>query len=109
MHGIISAQISREKLKNDFDDKSLQAIELLIETHARQEDLIDFKNYDFSNTERENLQILSNILKDADALDRNRIKLFKFAQCNPNYLRMKEGKEIYNMSYVFLKEYEVIK
>ena len=58
---------------------------------------------------KENIQILSNILKDADALDRNRIKVFKFAQCNPNYLRTNEAKEIYYISNIFLKKYKKTK
>lgn len=109
MHGIISAQIAGKKLKSDFDDKIITAIKLLIETHANPNDIVDFKNYDFTNIEKENLQTLSNILKDADALDRNRIKIFKFAQCNPNYLRTMEAKEIYSISDLFLKEYEEAK
>lgn len=102
-HGIISARIAKEKLKKDYDDKELNIIEILIETHAKTTDNVDFKNYDFSENERKNIQELSNILKDADALDRNRIKLFKFAQCNPKYLRTDEAKEIYYMSNLFLE------
>lgn len=109
MHGIVGAKIAREKLKKDFNDKDLNMIELLIETHAKPDDIVDFKNYKFSKKEKENIQILSNILKDADALDRNRIKLFKFAQCNPHYLRTNEAKEIYNISDVFLENYEKAK
>lgn len=109
MHGIVGAKISKEKLKKDFDDKDLNAIELLIETHAKPNDIVKFKDYKFSEKEKENIQILSNILKDADALDRNRIKIFKFAQCNPNYLRTNEAKEIYYDSTIFLENYEKTK
>lgn len=109
MHGIIGAQLARKKLKNNFDNMNLNSIELLIETHAKPNDIIDFKNYNFNDIEKENLQILSNILKDADALDRNRIKIFKFANCNPNYLRTKEAKEIYTISNIFLQKYEEAK
>lgn len=108
-HGIVGAKIAKEKLKNDFNKKDLNAIELLIETHAKPNDVIDFKNYKFTKSDKENIQILSNILKDADALDRNRIKLFKFAECNPNYLRTSEAKEIYHSSNLFLKKYEEAK
>lgn len=104
-HGIISAKIAREKLKNSFDEKTTNTIELLIETHASTNDIVDFKNYNYTNDEKNNIQILSNILKDADALDRNRIKLFKSAQCNPKYLRTNEAKKIYIMSDDFLKAY----
>ncbi len=108
-HGIVGAKIAKEKLKNDFNKKDLNAIELLIETHAKPNDIVDFKSYKFIKSEKENIQALSNILKDADALDRNRIKLFKFAECNPNYLRTSEAKEIYHISNIFLKKYEEAK
>lgn len=109
MHGIVGAKLAKEKLKNDFSDRDLNAIELLIETHANSNDIVNFKDYKFSEKEKENIQILSNILKDADALDRNRIKLFKFARCNPNYLRTNEAKEIYYDSTIFLENYEKAK
>lgn len=108
-HGIAGANIAKEKLKNKFSEKELKIIELLIETHAKKEDIVDFKNYNFNKDEKKNIQILSNILKDADALDRNRIKILKFAQCNPNYLRTKEAKKIYCNSAVFLENYEKAK
>lgn len=108
-HGIIGAKIAKEKLKGDFNNKDLTSIELLIETHAKPNDIVDFKNYKFTESDKANIQILSNILKDADALDRNRIKIFKFAQCNPNYLRTNEAKEIYHICNVFFKKYEEAK
>lgn len=106
IHGMVGAKIAVEKLKDDFNGKNLNAIKLLIETHAKSNDVVDFQDYNFSNIERENIQILSNVLKDADALDRNRIKIFKIARCNPNYLRTEEAKEIYHASDLFLKKYE---
>lgn len=108
-HGIVGAKIAKEKLKKNFNNKDLNSIELLIETHAKPNDIVDFKNYKFTKSDKENIQILSNILKDADALDRNRIKAFKFAQCNPNYLRTSEAKEIYHSSNIFLKKFEEAK
>lgn len=105
-HGVVGAQIAREKLKNKFEEKDLDVIEFLIETHAKKTNLVDFKNKNFSDKEKENIQILSDILKDADALDRNRIKLFSFAQCKVEYLRTKEAKEIYKQSDTLLKKYE---
>ena len=109
MHGVVGARLMREKLKDDFSEKDLNKIALLIETHAKPDDTVDFKNFKFKSNEKKNIQILSNILKDADALDRNRIKSFKFAQCNPNYLRTEEAKEIYKVSHIFLEEYEKAK
>lgn len=105
-HGIVGAKIAKSKLKNIFDNKSLTSICLLIETHASKNDIVDFKNFSYSKEEKENIQLLSNILKDADALDRNRIHLFKFAQCNPKYLRTNEAKDIYLKSNDFYDKYQ---
>lgn len=108
-HGVVGAQIAKEKLKNTLDSKILNSICLLIETHASKNDRVDFKNFKYSKKEKENIQMLSNILKDADALDRNRIQLFKFAQCNPKYLRTEEAKDIYPISDLFYSKYQEAK
>lgn len=104
-HGISGAKKARELLREELDDKDLNILELLIETHAKKSDIVDFKNYDFTEKEKANIQILSNILKDADALDRNRIKFFSFAQCKEEYLRTDEAKEIYNQCDEFYHKY----
>ena len=104
-HGISGAKKMRLILKDELNEKSLNIIELLIETHATKDNKVDFKNYEFTNQEKENIQLLSDILKDADALDRNRIKLFTFARCKEEYLRTKEAKEIYLKSNEFYAKY----
>lgn len=43
-HGIVGAKIAKEKLKRNFNNKDLNSIELLIETHANPDDIVDFKN-----------------------------------------------------------------
>lgn len=105
-HGIIGAEIARNKLHGTLDNITIDKIGLLIETHAKKDDNVDFKDYDYNIKEKENIQMLSDILKDADALDRNRIKLFSFAKCDVSKLRTLEAKEIYNGSDLFLKKYE---
>lgn len=106
MHGIVGAKIARNKLKNTIDDKAINSICLLIETHASYQDIDDFRDYNYSEEEKKNIQILSDILKDADALDRNRIKLFPFAKCDVNRLRTLEAKEIYKCSALFYDKYQ---
>lgn len=106
MHGIIGAKIAKDKLKKALDNKTVNSICLLIETHASNKDIVNFKNYNYTENEKKNIQILSNILKDADALDRNRIKLFPFAWCNVNKLRTSEAKVIYNSSNQFYHKYK---
>lgn len=104
-HGILGAKKAKLFLKDELDEKSLNILELLIETHAQKDNKVNFKNYEFTNSEKENIQLLSDILKDADALDRNRIKLFTFARCKEEYLRTKESKEIYLKSNEFYNKY----
>ena len=104
-HGISGAKKARVILKDELNEKSLNVLELLIENHAQKQDEVNFKNYEFTENERRNIQLLSNILKDADALDRNRIRLFTFARCKVEYLRTKEAKEIYLKSDEFYQKY----
>lgn len=105
-HGIVGAEIAREKLVNTLGHKNLDIIELLIKTHATKSDQVDFTDKNFEDKERDIIQELSNILKDADALDRNRIKLFKFAQCKQKFLRTKEAQAIFLQSNELLNKYE---
>ncbi len=109
MHGIKGAEIAKLKLKDVFDAKQLEAISLLIKNHASKSDILSFTNGVFTEEEQAYLQELANIVKDADALDRNRLKLFPFAMCNPNFLRSEESKEIYKSSNRLLQEYELAK
>lgn len=104
-HGIRGAKRMKELLANEYDEKGLKVLELLIETHAIKDDIVDYKGYPFTHQEKMNIQMLSNILKDADALDRNRIKLFSFAQCKVEYLRTREAKDIYDKSSELYNKY----
>lgn len=106
MHGIIGAKIARDKLRNTMNYKIINSICLLIETHAVSSDRVNFNNYNYTLKEKKNIQTLSDILKDADALDRNRIKLFPFLKCNVNKLRTLEAKDIYNNSDLFYFKYK---
>lgn len=58
---ILNLKVSKEELKNDFSDKDLNKIALLIETHAKSDDIVDFKNLKFKSSEKKNIRILSNI------------------------------------------------
>lgn len=106
IHGVVGADIASKKLKGSFDDKTIHSICLLIETHAKIDDTVDFKGYKYTLKEKKQIQELSDILKDADALDRNRIRLFSFARCDVNRLRTPEAKIIYQSSNQFFNQYE---
>ena len=105
-HGIIGAKKAKEKLEPELSPKELEIVSLLIETHASHEDTIEFKNDFFTAEEKRNIQALSDILKDADALDRNRINYpAPLGGCDETKLRTKEAREVLSKSNTFLKEY----
>ena len=108
-HGIIGAEVAREKLTDIFEPKKLEAIAELIIAHASKSDLVPFKEGMFTVDEQAYLQEISNIVKDSDALDRIRLKLFLFEKCNPKYLRSEESLAIYKESSTLLKEYTLAK
>lgn len=103
-HGIIGAKVAYNKLNEKLDKNEIKAIMLLIKTHAVNDDKVYF-DYEIKEKDKKKIQLLSNILKDSDALDRNRLKLFPFWKCNPKYLRTDEAIEIFKKTDKLYKEY----
>ena len=68
-HGLVGVTEFRKMMKYKLDSKELEIISLLIFQHAEESDIINFSNDDFSKEEQKSIQFMSNILKDADALD----------------------------------------
>ena len=106
MHGIIGAKETAKKLEGTLSEKDIITIEFLIETHASRNDKVDFKNIVLNEKEKAEIQKLSDILKDADALDRDRFYPMPFVTCNSNYLRTEEAKNIHTVSHHFQREYK---
>lgn len=103
-HGIIGSKEFRKNKQGILTDDYIDKICALIETHAVEDDKIHLSN--ISPDELENLQLLSNILKDADALDRNRLNYpAPIGTCDVNKLRTEEAKQILKTSDTLLKEY----
>lgn len=104
LHGTIGSIEFRKKKQGILSDDCIDKICALIETHAVDDDKIHLLNV--SNNELENLQLLSNILKDADALDRNRLNYpAPIGTCDEKKLRTNEAKQIFQKSDLLLKEY----
>ena len=103
-HGKNGSKKVTKYLKNS---SNISKIKILIEEHNKKNNNIDFKKYLYKNDDKEIIQLLSNILKDADALDRNRIKTFPWLKCNIKYLRTKEAKDLYQLSDNFLNFYNL--
>lgn len=94
-HGLVGSEEFKRIMKDKLDDKKIDIISKLIFQHAIDEDVIDFSNTNYTKQEQEAIQLMSDILKDADALDRNRLNYpAPIGTCDINKLRTRAAKEI---------------
>ena len=104
-HGKVGRQELYKYLEDALDEKSIKIVSSLIKTHASEDDRVEFSE-DFSEEEKKRIQELSDILKDADALDRNRLNYpAPMGVCDVNKLRTQEARKILKFSDQFLEEY----
>lgn len=104
-HGKIGSQEVYKYLENTLDEKSMKIVSSLIKTHASENEIVELSG-EFSEEEKRKIQELSDILKDADALDRNRLNYpVPMGVCDENKLRTKEARKILKFSDQFLEEY----
>ena len=104
-HGKIGSQEVYKYLENTLDEKSMKIVSSLIKTHASENEIVELSG-EFSEEEKRKIQELSDILKDADALDRNRLNYpVHMGVCDENKLRTKEARKILKFSDQFLEEY----
>ena len=104
-HGKVGSQEVYKYLEDALDEKSIKIVSSLIKTHASEDDRVEFSE-DFSEDEKKRIQELSDILKDADALDRNRLNYpAPMGVCDVNKLRTQEARKILKFSDQFLEEY----
>lgn len=104
-HGKVGSQEVYKYLEDALDEKSIKIVSSLIKTHASEDDRVEFSE-DFSEEEKKRIQELSDILKDADALDRNRLNYpAPMGVCDVNKLRTQEARKILKFSDQFLEEY----
>lgn len=107
-HGKVGAEEFIKRIENKIDVKEALKISLLICQHASEEDKIEFANTPFSLEEQKEIQKMSDILKDADALDRNRLNYpAPLGGCDINKLRTEEGKKIYSLTNDFYMDYNL--
>ncbi len=104
-HGEIGAKEFQQRMESSLDSKTIDIICKLIRQHASEKDEIEFDdNYTFE--ERESIQLMSNILKDADALDRNRLNFpAPIGTCDEKKLRTAEAKNVLKLSDEFYNDY----
>ena len=105
-HGIVGAAEFKKMMQGKLDDKSIEIISRLIYQHASESDLINFENANYTDEEKKSIQLMSDILKDADALDRNRLNYpAPIGTCDINKLRTNEAKEILGITDSLYNDY----
>lgn len=105
-HGAVDAQRFAKLSQGKMPTKDIEIIRMLIEQHAKEDDKVDFTNKNYSLEEQQVIQLMANILKDADALDRNRLNYpAPFGNCDVNKLRTVAAKEILSLTNSFYHDY----
>ncbi len=98
-HGKVGSKIFKEMTTGKIEERQLEIISALIKQHADEEDKIDFENFGFTLEEQKTIQLMSNILKDADALDRNRLNYpAPIGTCDKSKLRTEAAKDILKLT-----------
>ena len=105
-HGQVGALEFTKLMQGMMSSKDIETVSMLINQHALEEDKIDFASKDYTLEEQEQIQLMSDILKDADALDRNRLNYpAPFGNCDINKLRTEAAKEILPLTNDFYHDY----
>lgn len=105
-HGIVGANEFRRRMEGKMPAREIDMISMLIMQHAEAKDKIDFESGKYTPEEMEQLQEMSDILKDADALDRNRLNYpFPIGGCDIERLRLPESKKIHALTDSFYEDY----
>lgn len=105
-HGLVGSEKFKEIMKDKMNDKEIDIISKLIFQHASEENVIDFTNSTYSISEQQEIQLMSNVLKDADALDRNRLNYpAPIGTCDESKLRTSAAKDILLFTDSFYHDY----
>lgn len=114
-HGLKSAIIAQDSLKDKYSPSELKIIAAAISFHdertrgfdIRKNEEIGFRNvslyFDLTKKEKERARIIGNILKDADALDRTRFDSEYIL--DEKYLRTETAKELLKFAYYLNRNY----
>ncbi len=106
-HGKVGMLEFKKKMQGKIDNVTLEQLSLIIGNHSEENNKLDFQNTNLNLEEQEEAQLLCNILKDADALDRNRLNYPPpIGNCDINYLRTDAAKEILPLTDNLLLEYQ---
>lgn len=109
MHGIESAKIIRENKEvfaKDYTEDEIKTLEFLCAIHSNPDEQFEEFATRYGLTNRESLRKMMNVLKDADALDRER--LGRFGKLNTDFLRTESSKELVDFSKKTINTYREI-
>ncbi len=106
MHGVDGAQLFEKYNKDKYDPKDLEIIKRLIALHASESNELDISGLNIRSKKIiANLNLIYKILKDADAIDRNRLD-YSFTKCKPRSLRIPISKSLLEVADNVLFEYK---
>jgi len=105
-HGVDGANLFEKYNKDKYEVKDLEIIKRLIALHASESNELDLSGLNIRSKKIiENLNLIYKILKDADAIDRNRLD-YSFAKCKPRSLRLPVSKSLLEIADYVLFEYK---
>ena len=108
-HGRQSANIIKDKKADiipDFDDLSTRKVQFLCTIHSNPDDLYSeiLKEYELEDSN--SIKMLTNIIKDADALDR--VRLRRFGRLDVTQIRNESSRQSVPLAKMLLREYKDI-
>ena len=114
-HGLKSAIIAQDSLKDKYSSSDLRIISATISFHDERTNGFDIKKneeigfnnvssyFNLTKNEKEKARVIGNILKDADALDRTRFESEYIL--DERYLRTKSAKTLMKLAYYLNRNY----
>lgn len=114
-HGLKSAIIAQDSLKDKYSSSDLRIISATISFHDERTTGFDIKKneeivfnnvssyFNLTKNEKEKARVIGNILKDADALDRTRFESEYIL--DERYLRTESAKTLMKLAYYLNRNY----
>ncbi len=105
-HGVESAALFEKANSDKYQQKDLEIIKRLIALHSSESNQLDLSGLNIRSKNTINiLNTIYKILKDADAIDRNRLD-YSFVKCKPRSFRLPESKALLEVADSVLFEYK---
>lgn len=106
--GLLAAKKFEECNKDNYEVQDLEIIKRIIALYNDKSDELDFNGLGIKlKADMDKVKQIYFILKDADAIDRNRMD-YSFAKCKPRYLRLSQSKSLMEIADKVLFEFKKI-